>query len=112
MNTDIYEEAAVGYGKPPKHSQFKPGQSGNPSGRKRKEKKFSDPNPVREILLEEIKIMINGKKRKMSKAQALVHKYVGMAMSGDYKAAGLIFRHSGGMDVLQLWDEKRASRSR
>lgn len=23
----------VGYGKPPKHSQFKPGQSGNPEGR-------------------------------------------------------------------------------
>lgn len=112
MSTDINEVAAVGYCKPPKHSQFKPGQSGNPSGRKRKEKKFIDPNPVREILLEEIKITINGKKRKMTKAQALVHKYVGMAMSGDYKAAALILRHSGGMDILQLWDEKRASRSR
>jgi hypothetical protein len=26
----------VGFGKPPKHSQFKPGQSGNPKGRPRK----------------------------------------------------------------------------
>jgi len=26
----------VGYGRPPKHSQFKPGQSGNPRGRKPK----------------------------------------------------------------------------
>jgi len=25
----------VGYGKPPKHSQFKKGQSGNPAGRQR-----------------------------------------------------------------------------
>ena len=25
----------VGYGKPPKHSRFKPGQSGNPKGRPR-----------------------------------------------------------------------------
>ena len=30
--TDGYE---VGYRKPPKHSQFKPGQSGNPNGRPR-----------------------------------------------------------------------------
>src|SRR5829696_457586 len=112
MNTDIYEEAAVGYGKPPKHSQFKPGQSGNPSGRKRKEKKFFDPNPMREILLEEIEITIRGKKRKMTKAKALALKYVGMAMSGDYKAAALVLRHSGGLDVLQFWDEKRTSRSR
>ena len=28
--TDEYE---VGYSKPPKHSRFKPGQSGNPKGR-------------------------------------------------------------------------------
>jgi Family of unknown function (DUF5681) len=26
----------VGYGRPPRHSQFKPGQSGNPAGRKAK----------------------------------------------------------------------------
>ena len=29
-------EGEVGYKKPPKHSQFKKGQSGNPSGRKKK----------------------------------------------------------------------------
>jgi hypothetical protein len=28
------EDYQVGYGKPPKHSRFKPGQSGNPAGRK------------------------------------------------------------------------------
>lgn len=26
----------VGYGKPPKHTQWKPGQSGNPKGRSKK----------------------------------------------------------------------------
>ena len=30
MSKDKY---AVGYGKPPKHAQFKKGQSGNPKGR-------------------------------------------------------------------------------
>jgi hypothetical protein len=32
----------VGRGKPPKHTQFKKGQSGNPAGRKKKEKKAPD----------------------------------------------------------------------
>jgi ribosomal protein L12E/L44/L45/RPP1/RPP2 len=31
--SDTREDEAVGYGNPPKHSQFKKGQSGNPAGR-------------------------------------------------------------------------------
>jgi hypothetical protein len=30
----------VGYGKPPKHTRFKPGQSGNPKGRPKASKDF------------------------------------------------------------------------
>ena len=33
---------SVGYGKPPKHSQFKPGQSGNPRGRPKKVMAFAE----------------------------------------------------------------------
>ena len=29
------DSRAVGYGKPPRHSQFKPGQSGNPTGKRK-----------------------------------------------------------------------------
>ena len=38
----------VGYGKPPRKSQFKPGQSGNPKGRPKGRKGFST------ILVEEL----------------------------------------------------------
>jgi hypothetical protein len=31
MSTDD-DDDRVGYGKPPKHSRFKPGRSGNPNG--------------------------------------------------------------------------------
>lgn len=67
---------------------------------------------MRKVLLEEIKITTKGKKRKMMMVEALVRKYVGLAMAGDYRAAALVLRHCGGLDVLQLWDEKRANRSR
>lgn len=33
----------VGKGKPPRHTQFKPGQSGNPSGRPKKDKRMPGP---------------------------------------------------------------------
>ena len=33
------KEAPVGYGRPPRHTQFKPGQSGNPTGRARESRK-------------------------------------------------------------------------
>ena len=35
-------EYSVGYRKPPRHSQFKPGRSGNPKGRPRKKQAFED----------------------------------------------------------------------
>lgn len=33
------KEARVGYGRPPRHTQFKPGQSGNPTGWARESRK-------------------------------------------------------------------------
>ena len=35
MSREEDEHEAVGYKKPPKHSRFKKGQSGNPSGRRK-----------------------------------------------------------------------------
>lgn len=54
MSSDDYE---VGYKKPPKHGQFKPGQSGNRSGRGRKNKPsigelfLAEGNRVRPVLV-------------------------------------------------------------
>ncbi len=35
MPSDEKRDDEVGYGKPPRHTRFKKGQSGNPSGRPR-----------------------------------------------------------------------------
>lgn len=46
-NKPSYE---VGYGKPPKKNQFKPGQSGNPNGRPKKK----DPKSIKAIVVGEL----------------------------------------------------------
>lgn len=54
--SDDYE---VGYRKPPRHSQFKPGQSGNPKGRPPKET-TNLLAAVKETLMTKEKVRLNG----------------------------------------------------
>jgi hypothetical protein len=76
----------VGYGKPPKHSQFKPGQSGNPAGRKPRFGNFEA--DLLEELEAEISIRENGAERKISKGRAIVNTLVAEAIRGNMRAAG------------------------
>ena len=80
----------VGYGKPPRHSRFKPGQSGNPKGRTKNIKNFTT------ILKEELETLVevteNGRRRKLSKGQLAIKALVLKAVKGDQRAMAEIFR--------------------
>jgi hypothetical protein len=81
----------VGYKKPPKHSQFKKGQSGNPRGRPRGAKNAV--NLIEEALDKKIVVTENGRRRKISKAEAMATQLANRAAQGDYKATQTVLRH-------------------
>jgi hypothetical protein len=82
--------AKVGYGCPPEHSQFKPGQSGNPSGRAKGSQNFK--TLFNKILNEEISLREGSDVKKLSKAEAIVRGVVIGALKGDVRNVAILFR--------------------
>lgn len=82
------EDAAyeVGYCRPPKHTRFKPGQSGHPSGRPRGQPNFR--TAVIEALKEKVTIREWDRTRTISKMDAIIQVTFNKALKGD--ARGLV----------------------
>src|SRR5215218_3833672 len=78
---DTYE---VGFGKPPVHSRFRKGQSGNPSGRPRRQ---HDSQRAKAIAMEEayrpVTIRDGDKVRKIPAIQAVHRAQVALAAKGN-----------------------------
>lgn len=74
----------VGYGRPPKQTQFKPGQSGNPKGRPKGAR--SIPNLVGQKLDRKVQVTEDGKRKFLSKRQLAARQQVNKAAQGDPKA--------------------------
>ena len=75
----------VGYAKPPKHTQFKKGQSGNPSGRPEGTKNLK--TDLAEELAEQILIREGDRALTVSKQRAMVKSLLNKALKGDVRAA-------------------------
>lgn len=78
----------VGYGKPPKHSRFKPGQSGNPKGRPRGEKGFEA--TLKRELDRKVLVTLNGRSTEISRADAMMKRVVEQGMKGNLRAIRFI----------------------
>ena len=74
MPADKQRDYAVGYGKPPRHTRFTQGQSGNPRGRARGAKNLK--TLLIETLNELVVVAENGGRRTISKGQAIIKQLV------------------------------------
>ena len=78
----------IGYGKPPKHTRFKPGECGNPRGRP------SGTRNLRSDLVDELgeRILISegGRRRAVSKQRGMLKQLMAKALQGDVRAANTV----------------------
>lgn len=90
----------VGYGKPPRRSQFQPGQSGNPSGRRKPRPGLSE--RLDRILAERVSVAEGGRQMRMPKEEVFLRQMVNKAIAGDRQFGRLL------LDYLQRRQEQPA----
>jgi len=73
----------IGYRRPPASGQFKKGSSGNPKGRPKGSRNFL--TLLDKELAQKIVVTENGKKKTVTRLQAMVKRMVAGAMQGDQK---------------------------
>jgi hypothetical protein len=74
----------IGYGNPPKRTQFKKGQSGNPRGRPKGGRNLA--TDLAAELGEHVTVREDGRPRRMSKQRALIKSLMAKALQGDVRA--------------------------
>ena len=88
MPRDKDGDYEVGYGKPPRHTRFAKGQSGNPRGRPRGAKSFN--TLLTDKLNEPVTVAENGGRRKISKREAIVTQLVNRSAAADFRAIKIL----------------------
>jgi hypothetical protein len=91
-------EYEVGYKKPPKHSQFKKGQSGNSKGPPKGSK--SAKAIFEKALWKAVQIKMGDTTAKMPKIEAMLTSMIHQAMKGDKKAFDLVMKYADKLKLL------------
>jgi hypothetical protein len=83
-DTEPTADYAVGYGKPPRHSGFQKGRSGNPKGRPKGSKNFA--TLLTEALDEKVQVTEDGKRRRIAKRELVIKQLVNKSAAADLRA--------------------------
>jgi Family of unknown function (DUF5681) len=88
MPPETARDYVVGYGKPPLHSRFQKGRSGNPKGRPCGRKNMS--TLPSDALNGSVIVVENGRRKKITKREAIVTQLVNKSASADLKATQMV----------------------
>ena len=88
MSDDDNPDYKVGYKKPPLHTRFRKGQSGNPRGRPRGSKNLS--TLLTDALNEPVVVTEDGRKRKISKRELGVRQLVNKFAMAEAQATKIL----------------------
>ena len=85
--SEAKRDSQIGYGKPPRGRPFQKGQSGNPRGPRRKDMS----SLLIAALNEPVYATIDGKRRKITKRQAIITQMVNESASANLRATKMLF---------------------
>jgi len=88
MPSDAPRDYEVGYGKPPRHTRFRKGQSGNPRGRPSGSKNLK--TLLNDALNEPVVVTEEGRRRKITKREAIVTQLVNRSATADLRALKIL----------------------
>jgi Family of unknown function (DUF5681) len=88
VRPDDEPDYAVGYGKPPRHTRFKRGQSGNPQGRPKGSKNLT--TLLTEALNEPVIVAENGGRRRITMRLAIIKQLVKRSATADLRAIKIL----------------------
>ena len=81
----------VGYKKPPRHSQFKPGNRANPHGRG-KRKRRTEAEIVNEIMTQPVTFVEGGNSKRAPRIKLMIKSIGTAALNGDVSAAEALLK--------------------
>ena len=81
----------IGYGKPPRHSQFKKGVCANPRGRPRRRNAEIE-DVVRSFLSAKVQYRDKWRTRKTSRLELAIKRHVAAALDGDVGSAAMLLK--------------------
>lgn len=97
MAKPTHDDYEVGYGRPPKATQFKPGQSGNPKGRPRGS--LNLPTILDRAVRERVTVTERGKQKSITKLEAAAKQLANKAAAGDFRALQLLLPQLASVDA-------------
>jgi hypothetical protein len=86
---EIDPQYDVGFRKPPLHTRFKKGRSGNPKGRPVGQKNMN--SLITRALNRSVTVTENGRRKKVTKREAIVMQLVNKSASADLTAIRMLF---------------------
>lgn len=101
---DDLETYEVGYRKPPKHRRWRPGQSGNPSGRPRKKKASSFGVLLEGALTESLELPEGERTTVITRKRLMVRRLVENAAKGRKRALAKLFKLQQAVEEKKMDD--------